>query len=75
MGRKSAHVFRKEYHETLVKLLKLAKKKMPVMFSIYIVQPGASKAAVSNEILSLLGVTDSFLKDRTGIDLKVITSE
>lgn len=62
-------------HETLVKLLKLAKKKMPVMFSIYIVQPGASKAAVTDEILSLLGVTDSFLKDRTGIDLKVVTSE
>ena len=62
-------------HDLLVKLLKLAKKKIPVKFSIYIVQPGASKAEVSNEILTLLGVTDSFLKDRTGIDLKVITSE
>lgn len=62
-------------HNTLVKLLKLAKKKMPVKYSIYIVQPGASKVGMSNEILSLLGVTDSFLKDRTGIDLQVITSE
>jgi superfamily II DNA or RNA helicase len=62
-------------HETLVKLLKLAKKKIPVKYSIYIVQPGASKAGSSDEILTLLGVTDSFLKERTGIDLKVITSE
>lgn len=74
-GAEECSRIQKGNHETLVKLLKLAKKKMPVMFSIYIVQPGASKAAVSNEILSLLGVTDSFLKDRTGIDLKVITSE
>lgn len=62
-------------HETLVKLLKLAKKKIPVTYRIFIVQPGASKAGVSNEILTLLGVTDSYLKDRTGIDLNVITSE
>lgn len=62
-------------HNTLVKLLKLAKKKMPVKYSIYIVQPGASKVGMSNEILTLLGVTDSFLKDRTGIDLQVITNE
>ena len=61
--------------DTLVKLLKLAKKKIPVSYSIYIVQPGASKAGVSSEILTLLGVTDSYLKDKTGIDLQVITNE
>ncbi len=61
--------------DTLVRLLKLAKKKIPVSYSIYIVQPGASKAGVSNEILTLLGVTDSYLKDKTGIDLQVITNE
>lgn len=61
--------------DTLVKLLKLAKKKIPVSFNIYIVQPGASKERVSDEILTLLGVTDSYLKDKTGIDLQVITSE
>lgn len=60
--------------EALVKLLKLAKKKIPVEYSIYIVQPGASKVEASNEILTLLGVTDSYLKDKTGIDLQVITS-
>ena len=61
--------------ETLVKLLKLAKKKIPVNYSIYIVQPGVSKVRITNEILTLLGVTDSYLKDKTGIDLRVITSE
>ena len=61
--------------DTLVTLLNLAKKQMPVCYSIYIVQPGASKANISDEALSLLGVTYSFLKDRTGIDLNVITSE
>ena len=60
--------------ETLVKLLKLAKKKIPIEYSIYIVQPGVSKVGASNEILTLLGVTDSYLKDKTGIDLQVITS-
>ena len=60
---------------TLVKLLKLAKKKIPVSYSIYIVQPGASKAGVSDEILTLLGVTDSYLKDKTGIDLRAILSD
>ena len=60
--------------ETLVKLLRLAKKKIPVEYSIYIVQPGVSKESVSDEILTLLGVTDSYLKDKTGIDLQVITS-
>lgn len=61
-------------HDMLIKLLKLAKKKMPVKYSIFIVQPGVSKAKVSDEILTLLGVTDSFLKETTGIDLQVITS-
>lgn len=61
--------------EILIKLLKLVKKKIPVSYSIFIVQPGASKARMSEEILTLLGVTDSYLKDKTGIDLQVITSK
>ena len=74
-GQEECSRIQKGDHDTLVKLLKLAKKKIPVKYSIYIVQPGASKVGLSNEILTLLGVTDSFLKDRTGIDLQVITSE
>lgn len=60
-------------HTKLVKLLALAKKKIPVTYSIY-VQPGLSKSCITDEILTLLGVTESFLKDRTGIELKVIAS-
>ena len=66
---------RKGDKEILIKLLKLVKKKMPVSYSIFIVQPGASKAGTSEERLTLLGVTDSYLKDKTGIDLQVITSK
>ena len=44
-------------------------------YSINIVQPGVSKAKASDEILSLLGVTESYLLDRTGIRLKVIVNE
>ena len=61
--------------EKLAELLKLARKKLPVKYSIYIVQPGVSKATASDEILTLLGVTESFLKERTGIELNVITNE
>ncbi len=61
--------------ERLTELLKLAKKKLPVKYSIYIVQPGVSTKTVSEEILTLLGVTDSFLKERSGIDLNVIVNE
>lgn len=55
--------------------MKLAKRKLPVKYNINIVQPGVSKAKASDEILSLLGVTESYLLDRTGIKLKVIVNE
>ena len=44
-------------------------------YSINIVQPGVSKSKASEEILSLLGVTESYLMERTGIELKVIVNE
>ena len=62
-------------HERLVEMMKLAKRKLPVKYNINIVQPGVSKAKASDEILSLLGVTESYLLDRTGIKLKVIVNE
>ena len=62
-------------HDKLVELMKLAKRKLPVKYSVFIVQPGVSKDTASDEILSLLGVTESFLKDRTGIELKVIVNK
>lgn len=62
-------------HERLVELMKFAKRKLPVKYSINIVQPGVSKSKASEEILSLLGVTESYLMERTGIELKVIVNE
>ena len=59
----------------MVKLLKMSKRKLPVKYSIYVVQPGVTKETATDEILTLLGVTESFLKERTGIELKVITNE
>ena len=55
--------------------MKFAKRKLPVKYSINIVQPGVSKSKASVEILSLLGVTESYLMERTGIELKVIVNE
>jgi hypothetical protein len=61
--------------EQLERLLRIAKKEIPVEFEIYVVQPGASKATISNDILSLLGVTENYTKEVGGINLRVITSE
>ena len=58
----------------LERLLSIAKQKIPIEFEIYIVQPGFSKANATNEILTLLGVTDMYLKDYAGINLKVISN-
>lgn len=58
----------------LEKLLEIAKKEIPVEFEIFIVQPGVSKAAISEDILTLLGVTENFIKETAGISLQVITS-
>lgn len=61
--------------EDLENLLLIAKQEIPIEFDIYIVQPGLSKNNVSEDILALLGVTENFIKEIGGIDLKVITSE
>ena len=58
----------------LEKLLSIAKKEIPMEYEIYIVQPGFSKATATNEILTLLGVTENYLKEVAGINLRVITS-
>ena len=60
--------------EDLEKLLSIAKQKIPMEFEIYIVQPGFSKTNATDEILTLLGVTDMYLKDYAGINLKIIAS-
>lgn len=59
----------------LEKLLSIAKKEIPMEYEIYIVQPGFSKATATNEILTLLGVTENYLKEVAGINLKVIANQ
>lgn len=61
--------------QDLKKLLSIAKQKIPMAFEIFIVQPGFSKSSATNEILTLLGVTENYIKEVAGINLKVIASE
>ncbi|PRY13776.1 superfamily II DNA or RNA helicase [Pontibacter ummariensis] len=61
--------------QDLEKLLSIAKKEIPMEFEVYIVQPGISKSAASQEILTLLGVTENFVKEVAGVNLYVITSQ
>lgn len=58
----------------LVKLLGILKNEIPVEYEILIVQPGLSKAKASDDILTLLGVTATYIKEFADINLKVITS-
>ncbi|KJR98253.1 MAG: hypothetical protein VR65_20990 [Desulfobulbaceae bacterium BRH_c16a] len=61
--------------EDLWKLLGVAQKKIPIEWEVFIVQPGASKAAISDGILTLLGVSENYLMEIAGIKLQIITSE
>ena len=61
--------------EELEKLSLIAKRKMPMRFEIFIVQPSISKTNTTPEILTLLGVTENFTKDIAQIELKIICSQ
>ena len=65
---------RKGNFELLEELQDKARWKKELKFNITIVQPGASKANVSPQILNLLGITANHLKKEGGINLRVITS-
>ncbi len=59
----------------LERLMLIAKNRKPMEFEIFIVQPGLSKQNSSESIMTLLGVTENYLKEVGGIDLKVIVNE
>jgi superfamily II DNA or RNA helicase len=59
----------------LERLMAIAKNKKPMEFEIFIVQPSLSKQNTSESILTLLGVTENYLKEVGNIDLKVIVNE
>ena len=49
-------------------------RRSKVVFEVLIVQPGGSKAALSTDILKLLGTTELFLKTTTKGDFRVVVS-
>jgi hypothetical protein len=59
----------------LERLMAIAKNKKPMEFKIFIVQPSLSKQNTTESILTLLGVTENYLKEVGNIDLKVIVNE
>lgn len=64
----------KGVEEDLIKLISLAKRKFPIDFKIHIVQPSITKINLSREQLTLLAVTENYLKAK-GIDFEVIGND
>lgn len=60
--------------QDLERLLGIAKNSKPMNFEIFIVQPSLSKKNVSESIMTLLGVTNNYLKEVGDINLKIIVS-
>ena len=58
----------------LERLNRIANRQKRVRFEVTIVQPSISKANVSEDILLLLGTTETYIKDYSNIDLRVICS-
>lgn len=61
--------------EDLERLLRIAKNHKPMNFEVFIVQPSLSKQATTSSIMTLLGVTENYLKEVADIDLRVIVNE
>lgn len=61
--------------QKLIEILDLVNNRIPLEFEIFVVQPGISKQALTEAQLSLLGVTETYLKERAVIQLKVIGSD
>lgn len=61
--------------QDLERLLLLAKNRKPMNFDIYIVQPSLSIKNTSESIMTLLGVTENYLKEVADINLKVIVNQ
>jgi superfamily II DNA or RNA helicase len=58
----------------LVEMLKVKSRSCPIELSIFVVQPGLSKAKVSDEQLELLGVTENYLLETFKLPFIVIAS-
>ena len=60
--------------EEIERLKRIANHLKRVRFEITIVQPSISKASVSEDILVLLGTTETYIKDYSNIELRVFCS-
>lgn len=61
--------------QDLERLLLIAKNRKPMYFEVYIVQPSLSIGSTTESIMTLLGVTENYLKEVADIDLKVIVNQ
>lgn len=59
----------------LERLLDIVKKRISMDFEMFIVQPSLSKSSPSESILTILGVTENYIKELANIDLSVIVSK
>ncbi len=61
--------------QKLIYFSQIAKRRYPVEYEIYIIQPGLCPDIATDDQLTLLGVTDNFIKEFSAINVKVIGSE
>ncbi|MGF1839749.1 DEAD/DEAH box helicase [Vibrio atlanticus] len=60
--------------DLLVKYKKMSKYCIS-KYSMYIVQPAISKIKTNNDVLSIIGSAENYIKETTGINLSVISSK
>jgi superfamily II DNA or RNA helicase len=58
----------------LERLMMMAKNKKPMEFEVFIIQPGLSKQVTTESVMTLLGVTENYLKEVANIDFNVIVN-
>ncbi|KNY29539.1 DEAD/DEAH box helicase [Pseudobacteroides cellulosolvens] len=61
--------------QKLVYFSQITKRKYPVEYEIYIVQPGLCPDIATDDQLTLLGVADNYIKEFAAINMKVIGNE
>jgi len=66
--------FEKGTKADLVNILDLLHSRIPIEFNIFIIQPSISQATVTEQQLTLFGVTENYLMDRALIKLNIIGS-
>lgn len=67
--------FEKGTKDDLIKILDLVHNRIPIEYKIFIIQPSISQPTVTEQQLTLLGVTENYLMDRALIKLNIIGSE